>query len=100
MAKRSRIDFDGDVDSDSKPVSPPEDPPPPALAPPATPAEATPPAKPAGVICARCNVACEPVGPKVRGWVKCPKCGWKHKTFNQLQARKAALRAKQDRTAR
>lgn len=65
-------------------------------APPADPV--APPAK-AAVICQRCQVACEPV-PKSRNWVKCPKCGWKHKTFDKLVEAKKALRARQDKSAR
>lgn len=51
------------------------------------------------VICQRCKIACEPI-PQSRGWVRCPKCRWKHKTFDGLQAAKQALRGKQSRAAR
>lgn len=51
------------------------------------------------VICQRCKVACERI-PQSRGWVRCPKCRWKHKTFDGLQAAKQALRGKQSRAAR
>jgi len=50
-------------------------------------------------MCARCQVALEPV-PQSRGWLRCPKCGWKHKTFDRLKAAKQARRAVLDRAAR
>jgi hypothetical protein len=89
VPKRAKIDFDGPAPSE--PATLPE-----------APATCSAPAdKPAGkqsVICQRCNVECVPV-PAGRGFVKCPSCGWKHKTFDGLQA-KRGLRAKQDRAAR
>ena len=92
MAQSQNLDFDGTPpDASPKPA-----PAKPAPAKPAKPAKA---AKPLEVICQRCNVPCQPI-PQSRGWVRCPKCGWKHKTFTKLAAAKQAARAKQDRTAR
>lgn len=94
MAESQNLDFDG---APAKPA--------PAKSSPAKPAPAKPgPAKsakpkPLEIICQRCNVTCEQM-PQAHGWVRCPQCGWKHKTFIKLAAAKLAARAKQDKSAR
>lgn len=90
MAKSQNLDFDSGASPDASPAKP-------APAKP-VPAKATKP-KPPDVICQRCNLACEPIS-HTCGWLRCPKCGWKHKTFTKLAAAKQAARARQDRTAR
>lgn len=96
MANPAPLGF-GDGPEPAAPKDPPQEP---AVKKPSTKKQAAGKAavKPA-VICQRCKVACEPV-PGGRGWVKCQKCGWKHKTFDALQAAKQALRGKQSRAAR
>jgi hypothetical protein len=88
MVKRSKLDFDDTPEST------------PDTAPSVSSPAAQLPDKPTtGVICQRCQVACDPVA-KSRGWVRCPKCGWKHKSFDKLAAAKQALRGKQSRASR
>lgn len=100
MANPAPLGFGDGPEPDAKP----KDPPPQEQAPkkPSTKklaaSKAAAAAKPV-VICQRCKVPCEPM-PKTRGWVRCSKCGWKHKTFDGLQAAKQALRAQQSRNAR
>lgn len=93
MAKRAHIDFDGPSAPDPSPESTP------CLIP-AVDAPATAHERSDAVICQRCRVACVPVGPRVRHWVKCPTCGWKYKNLRPLDALRAARRAQQDRAAR
>lgn len=55
--------------------------------------------KPPPVTCQRCNVPCEPV-PHGRNWQRCPKCGWKHKTFDRLAEARRTARVRQNKSAR
>lgn len=104
---KSKLDFDAPADQPAEPLD--QDEPvdlQPAAAPDAapTPAPAAPAADeappPGAVICQRCQLICKPVGPPIRGWVKCPKCGWKHKVFDRLKELRRAKAAQTTRAAR
>lgn len=98
MAKAGPLDFGDGPEPDSSPQENPTQEQITSKKPTKKPPAAKTPAKPV-VICQRCKVPCQPM-PQSRGWVQCPKCRWKHKTFDALEAAKQALRGKQSRAAR